>query len=104
MKTRKRVAVDEQVPVRLSLDDRAAILDHTMAGPNLTARLKVAELKGKNLQIGFTLSEIEELYGYVAAEANHTADAKLERRLDRLFGKLRAYEDIYEDKLSAPRA
>jgi len=103
MKRRKRVDVDERVPVRLTLDDRNLILDHTMAGSDLTQRLKVAELHGKRLVVGFTLSELEELYGYVAAEANHMEDAKLERRLDRLFGRLRAYEDIYEDELSAPR-
>lgn len=103
MNGRKRVEVDQHVPIRLTLHDRAAILDHTMAGPGLTAHLMVAELYGRNLHVGFTLSEIEELYGYIAAEANHTPDAKLERRLDRLYGKLRAYEDIYEDEFSAPR-
>ncbi len=36
--------------------------------------------------------------GYIAAEANHTDDAKLKRQLDKLFDKLQTFLDEYDDQ------
>ena len=41
--------------------------------------------------------------GFVAAEANHTKDRKLERKLYEFWDYLHTFEDRYEDELSAPR-
>jgi hypothetical protein len=45
-----------------------------------------------------SLDDIEEVQGYVAAEANHTKNKKLQRELDRLFDKLQVYLDSYDDQ------
>jgi hypothetical protein len=73
-----------------------------MASPDITRRLKVAPLEGSRLKVGLTLSEIEEFCGFVAAEANHIADRRLGKRLDRVSGKLKKCEERYEDELSTP--
>jgi len=75
--SRKVVGVDEPVPVRLSLRQRELILDHTFAGPELADRLRVVEAKNRLITAHFTLSEIDELAGFVAAEANHSGERRM---------------------------
>jgi hypothetical protein len=103
MVERKKVGEAERLPVELTLEQRTLILDQTFADPELTERLGLAPVAGKKVVVGYTLSDIEELMGFVAAEANHTKDRKLERKLHRLWEYLRTFEDRYEDELSAPR-
>ena len=50
---------------------------------------------GTGINVDLSMDEIEDVQGYVAAEANHTEDAKLEKELDRLFDKLQSYLDKY---------
>ena len=41
---------------------------------------------------------VEELHGHVAAEANHTRDAKLcSKRLDKIFLKLQGFLDRFQN-------
>ena len=56
-----------------------------------------AEAAGSQLVLRMTLDEIEELQGYVAAEANHAKDRKLQRRLDAISDKLQSHLDRYTD-------
>lgn len=97
---RIRVGVDERIPVALSFADRQLIMDYAFGEPDLVDRLRLSEIRDGELRVGFTLSELDELLGYIAAEANHTKDATLEESLDALFGKLKGYDDRYEDELS----
>lgn len=45
-----------------------------------------------------SLDDIEEIQGYVAAEANHTNNAKVRHRLDKLFDKFQKLLDQYDDQ------
>lgn len=53
--------------------------------------------KGK-IKIMLSLDDIEELQGYIAAEANHTENKKVQRELDKVFGKLQVFLDTYDDQ------
>ena len=97
---RIRVGVDEPVPVAITLEERQLICEHTFADPDLTARLRVSEIRNGELRVSYTLSELDDLQGHIAAAANHADNAALERRLDALYGKIRLYEDQFEDELS----
>jgi len=44
-----------------------------------------AVVDGKCFRLNLSLDGIEDLQGHVAAEANHTRDAKLRNRLDKIF-------------------
>lgn len=55
-------------------------------------------LKASGCEWILSLDDIEELQGYVAAEANHTKNAKLRSRLDRLFDKFKKFLDRYDDQ------
>jgi len=56
-----------------------------------------ALVEGKRLRLDLSLDDIEETQGYVAAEANHTKNAKLRSRLDKLFDKFQKFLDRYND-------
>ena len=47
--------------------------------------LRRAVAKGRKLVVKFTLNDLEELRGYIAAEANHAEDKKLQKELDAPF-------------------
>jgi len=84
----------DSIEIKLTTRERDLILEHTFAGNDLTDRIKLAELKGKHILIRYTLEDLDELVGYIAAESNHTEDRNLQRQLDRLFDKLsRLIED-----------
>jgi cell fate (sporulation/competence/biofilm development) regulator YmcA (YheA/YmcA/DUF963 family) len=60
--------------------------------------LKIAVVTGRGITVEWSLDEIEDVQGYVAAEANHTENRKLEKALDKLFDKLQVYLDSYDDQ------
>ena len=57
-----------------------------------------AVVNGKRLILNLSLDDIEELQGDVAAEANHTRNAKLRNRLDKIFLRLQGFLDRYDDQ------
>jgi len=78
----------DEIVVKFTAAERDLIINDTFAGPDLTKRFETAEIKGKHLIVKYSLDELEDLSGYIAAEANHTEDKKLEKKLDRLFMRL----------------
>ena len=95
-----RVGADERVPVAMSLEERQLVTELTLADPELTDRLRMSEIRDGELQVGYTLSELDELRGFIAAAANHAGNALLERKLDALLEKLSVVEGRYRDELS----
>jgi len=77
-----------EVEIKFTPDERALIFDHTFAGPDLTKRLQIAEIRGKHLIAKYSTYDLEELIGYIAAEANHTDDNKIQKKLYSLFERL----------------
>lgn len=97
MAREKKIKRDQVVDIPFSLAERQLVLEHTFADPELTAALQIAEVKGKSLVAKYTLDDLDELLGYIAAEANHSKDKKLERELHRLFSRLRKELESYDD-------
>ncbi len=85
-----------EIEIKFTLIERDLIIDHTLAGPDLTKRLQIAEIKGKHLIVKYSTYDLDELIGFVAAEANHTDDKKLQKKLDKLFDKLSRIFEKYE--------
>ncbi|MGO9305502.1 MAG: hypothetical protein ACLP3R_17695 [Candidatus Korobacteraceae bacterium] len=95
---RKPVPPGQEVPLKLSARERALILEHTFADDELTAPLRVT-LTSKHASVySFTLDDLEELMGYVAAEANHAKDKKLQKEWDRLFERMQTVLESYTDE------
>ena len=92
---RKKISYGTKLPIKLTLRERDLIRDKTFCDPDF-ARFAVVD--GKGIRVELSLDDIEEIQGYVAAEANHTKNKKLQKELDRLFSKLQVYLDTYDDQ------
>jgi hypothetical protein len=97
-KHRKQIAVGEKVPLELAEHERDLILKHTFAENDLTDRLRIVPSPGRRPVYRFTLDELDELAGYVAAEANHAKVKKLEKDLRQLFGRITDVLESYTDE------
>jgi hypothetical protein len=93
--SRKTIPPGTKLPVTLTLRERDLIRDTTSCDPGFA---KCAVVDGTGIRIELSLDDIEEIQGYVAAAANHTKNSKLRKELDRLFGKLQAFLDTYDDQ------
>lgn len=92
---RKKIPYGTKLPVNLTLRERDIIRDKRFCNPDF-ARFAVVD--GKEIRVELSLDDIEEIQGYIAAEANHTENKKLQKELDRLFDKLQVYLETYDDQ------
>ena len=97
-KIRKQIAADETVALELSGRERDLIMNHTFAGDELTDRLRVVPRPKEPPVYRFTLDDLDELAGYVAAEANHAKVKKLEKELRRLYARIAEVLESYTDE------
>lgn len=94
---RIKIGEDDAIEVPFTARQRTLIIDHTFADPELTERLRSANARQAKLFALFTLYDLEELCGYIAAEANHTKDKRLQRELQGLFERLTRLMERYDD-------
>jgi hypothetical protein len=92
---RKKIPYGTKIHVKLTMRERDLIRDETFCDPNYT---KLAVIDGKDIRLDLSLDDIEDIQGYIAAEANHTENKKLQKELDKLFDKLQVYMDAYDDQ------
>ena len=100
MPQRKQIKPGEKVGLKLTTAERKLILNDLMCVDQEHVQTIQDTPPGKPVQ--FTLDELDDLGGYIAAEANHTTDKKLEKKLDRVFEKIQSLLDQYTDEESAP--
>jgi len=94
---RKRIEYDTPIKVSFTPRERELILEHTSADLELTDRLAISIVKDRRLVAKYTLDDLDALGGYVAAEANHCKDRKLQKELYELFGRLQKTMEGYDD-------
>ena len=92
---RKKISYGSKLPVYFSEEDLRLVPERTLVDPDF-GHLALAE-SGK-LRLELSLDEIEEVQGYIAAEANYTENMKIQRKLDLLYDKLQRFLDQYDDQ------
>ena len=92
---RNKIPYGTKLPVKFTLRERDLIRDKTFCDPDFA---KFAVVEGKGIRVEMSLDDIEEIQGYVAAEANHTKNSKLQKELESLFAKLQVFLDTYDDQ------
>jgi len=92
---KKRIRYGTKLPVKLTLQERDLIRNETLCNPDFA---RFAVIEGKGVILNLSLDDIEEIQGYIAAEANQTKSRKLQKNLDRLFSKFQVYLDTYDDQ------
>jgi len=95
MLKRKKIKRGEKIEISFSSQERELLIEHTFADSEYTERLR--PVSGSATWVGeYTLEDLDDLLGYIAAEANHTENANLERKLQALYDRLCKIEDSYE--------
>ena len=96
---RQRIPIkaDATVPLELNQRERDLIISHTFADESITNRLRVIPQSGQRPVFHFTLDELDELLGDVAAEANHAKNKVLQEQLDQLCDRIEAVLSRYTD-------
>jgi len=92
----KAVSEHEKVPLLLSKKQIDLIIEHTFAEDDLLDALWVSEVSGSRRIVLFTLHDLEDLNGHVAAAANHCKDKKLEDLLDTIYEAIQKAEQKYD--------
>lgn len=95
-KQRIPVKPDETVPLELNQRERDLIISHTFADDSLTDRLRVTP-PGRRPVFHFTLDDLDELVGSIAAEANHAKNKVLQEQLDQLCDRIESVLSKYTD-------
>ena len=79
----------EPIDVKFSFSQRDLILGKHQGGfpiaPLIDDNFRTALVQGKAVVVKMTLDEVEELVGFVAAEANHANNRSLEKKYDSLY-------------------
>ncbi len=58
---------------------------------------KLRDASPEEGEVVFTLDDLDELAGSIAAEANHTEDAQVRRKLERVYDRIRQVEKRLEE-------
>ncbi len=95
---RKWIRPGEKIPLELNDRERELILKHSFADEEITGRLRIVPPPNEPPVYRFTLDEWDELAGYVAAEANHSREKKLQKEWDRLYARIAAVLESYTDE------
>ena len=80
------------IRVRLSRGERDLILKRTLIGGDVETRIRVARTDGPGIAVDLTPDDLDELLGYVAAEANHSEQPAVRRQLYALYDRLATLE------------
>ncbi len=96
-KKRTKIAEGQKVPVKLSARDRELIIEHADLDPDLTAPLERVPPEAGVINVGYTLYDLDEMLGYIAAAANHCKSMLLTVRLDGLYGRVKDVMESYDD-------
>ena len=86
----------QKIMVTFTLNERDLILNCMVLENYLIEMFKIAIIKNNQISIHFTIDELEDLLGYIAAEANHADDKKLVNRLEKLYDRLDELVLLYE--------
>lgn len=94
---RKKIPPGTKIEIRLNLRDRELLREHTFVDKEFIDCIR--EVPGESYLIApYTLDDLEDVLGYIAAEANHTENRKLQDELDDLYDRLCDIEDRYDDQ------
>jgi hypothetical protein len=96
MDHRKHIHPDEKVGLKLSRTERKLILDDLMCLDDDYAQ--VIRDTPDDQPVQFTLDDWDDFGGHIAAEANHTEDKRVRKKLDAIFNKVQKILDTYTDE------
>src|SRR6266481_3759829 len=96
MTTKKRIQPGEKVPLNLTAAERTLVLENVNCLDDEYTEAVRGVAPGQPVML--SLDELDDFGGYIAAEANHCKDKRLQKKLDAIFQKIQDLLDIYTDE------
>src|SRR3954447_7050491 len=100
MTGKRHIRPGEKLGLKLTEAQRSLLLDHHLLLPEEVERAIRSTPPGEPLM--FTLDDLDDLAGHVAAAANHAESRSLESRLDTISRKIARLLDAHTDEPEAP--
>ena len=94
---KQRIKIQEDTPVPISLSAKERELIRQVIPEARLLKQFLQAVPGSKHTVHYTRYDIEEIVGFIAAEANHATDRKRQRELDRLRSVLDAEMEKYDD-------
>lgn len=88
----------DKIKISLTLQERDLIINETFADTDLIEPLERARIEDDSITVYYSPQALEELLGFIAAEANHADDEVLEAELGSLHDRLEDILDDYEEQ------
>ncbi len=88
----KKIPAGSNLPVRLTLQERDLIRDHTLYDPDFADQ---AQEDSAGIRLNLSPDDIDEILGYIAAAVDCADDEKVEKRLTSLYKKIQKVLDSY---------
>ncbi len=101
MKGKRRIKPGEKLGLKLTLAQRGLLLESLLLIPREVEDAIRSTPPGEPLM--FTLDELDDLAGHVAAAANHAEDKSLRDKLDRIYKKIAGLLDTHTDEPDSPQ-
>jgi DNA-binding MarR family transcriptional regulator len=95
---RRHIRPGTRLQFTLSPAERDLILERTFIDPEIGQQLREAQVSDSRLVIGLTLDDLEDVAGYIAAEANHCEDRRVQRSLYAVYDRLSKLQHEYTDE------
>jgi hypothetical protein len=95
---RKRIAPGTMLRLELTDRERELILKYSFAPDELTRQLRIVPQFGKLAAARYTLDDLDDLAGHIAAESNHAKDRKLHKEWERIYVKIAAILESHTDE------
>jgi hypothetical protein len=96
MSKRLPIQPGQTIGLKLTPEEREAVLEITGLDTDLETRIRRTSLAQQNVE--FTLEELNLLAGCVAGEISHTKDRRLQKKLDRVSERIKGLLDVFEEK------
>lgn len=91
----KKITLETKIDIRLNEREYKLITEHTFVETEHIESIR--EVPGKSYYIAsYTIEDLEDVLGFIAAEANHAENKQLERELDNLYDRLSTIEASYD--------
>src|SRR5689334_11616688 len=96
MPAKKLIRPDEKLPVKLTAAERKLVLEGLTCPDEQIEQVVRETPAGEPVRL--TLDDLDDLGGFIAAEANHCPDKSKAKRLDTIFDKIQNLLDEFTDE------
>jgi len=94
--SKKLIRPGEKLPLKLTADERTLVLDQVNCLDDEYMEAVRGAAPGQPVML--SLDELDDFGGYISAEANHTTNKKLQKKLDAIFQQIQDLLDTHTDE------